>query len=444
MKDIKNKSDIYQNSKGYDLGFIKTYTLRDAYGRFIDKFPSLFPSCTAAQTFFSLLFGITRNAQVITQQLYKAVEQEHLTPEQVQAQDTMIANWGQRTITNPSQIHQNRRGINLDFITNWTLRDTFAKVVDNRPDITDEEKAKKLFFCIWEATKDELKTEDSTLIAKQIVKDFHDAANLSFRPNKRGYQLKFIKNLHLRNLVSELIDWVDGRPEGKFQIKDDEGAILNMYNKWLTDGHNQLEQSRLSKEDKMRIVERNITKKLESMLHKCYVLNGREYPSSEQNRPPIKTDKKGYAAQRPRLSTFWSSAEDTKRLVEGIIADLCFYHPDAQEAIVEFFFTPYWKESFNAMRLQLIDWVSKDGIYQKYDWKSSYLLNLCDGGMCPYADWSPTMKSAEECDEYKPTQSVQSEQPDTEQAITLDFKDVPETGQDITQQELFSSVFMDV
>lgn len=168
-----------------------------------------------------------------------------------------------------------------------------------------------------------------------------------------------------------------------------------------------------------------------------------KYPIKKKQE--IKTDKKGYAAQRPRLSTFWSSAEDTKRLVEGIIADLCLYHPDAQEAIVEFFFTPYWKESFNAMRLQLIDWVSKDGIYQKYDWKSSYLLNLCDGGMCPYADWTPGMKPVEECIEYQPTKSVPSEQEvPSEQAITLDFKDVPETGQDITQQELFSTVFMDV
>lgn len=126
-----------------------------------------------------------------------------------------------------------------------------------------------------------------------------------------------------------------------------------------------------------------------------------------------------------------------------MIADLCFYHPDSQDAIVEFFFTPYWKESFNQMRLQLIDWVSKDGIYQKYDWKSSYLLNLCDGGMCPYADWTPSMKSAEDCDEYQPTKAVPSEQAGVE-GITLDFKDVPVTGQDITQHELFSTVFMDV
>lgn len=57
------------------------------------------------------------------------------------------------------------------------------------------------------------------------------------------------------------------------------------------------------------------------------------------------------------------------------------------------------------------------------------------------------MKSAEECDEYQPTeyqpvQSVPSEQPT--EGISLDFKNVPVTGQDITQQELLSSVFMDV
>lgn len=432
MKDISNKSDIYQNSKGYNLGFIKTYTLRDAYGRFIDKFPSLFPSDIAVEIFFRNLFGITHNSQVVAQQLYKAVEQEHLTPEQVKAQDDMIANWGQRTITNPSQIHQNKKGINLDFIWDWTLRDIFARMVDNRLDITDEEKAKKLFFYLWDITKNELDTEDKTLITKQIIKHFYIAADLPFKENKRGYKLEFIDNLYLRNLVSELIDKVDEHPEGsKRGWTNREEWVEYAFNVWLDSAYSQLGQSRLGEEDRIKTANINLIRQLERTLGK------------RNRKPEIKTDKKGYAAQRPRLSTFWSSAEDTKRLVEGIIADLCFYHPDAQEAIVEFFFTPYWKESFNAMRLQLIDWVSKDGIYQKYDWKSSYLLNLCDGGMCPYADWTPGMKPVEECDEYQPAQSVPSEQPDTD-GITLDFKDVPETGQDITQQELFSSVFMDV
>lgn len=434
MKDIKNKSDIYQNSKGYDLGFVKTYTLRDAYGRFIDKFPSLFPSATAVEIFFRNLFGITRNTQVVTQQLYKAVEQEYLTPEQVQAQDDMIANWGQRTITNPSQIHQNKKGINLDFIWNWTLRDAFSRVVDSSPKVTDEETAKKLYYAMWEATKTEVKTEDKSAIAAKLINDIYDAANLSFRPNKRGYELNFIKNLYLRNLVSEFVDRDDAQPEGsKGGWTNSEELVEKVFNGWLDSAYNQLGQSRLSEEDRIKTANINLIRKLESTLGK------------RGKKQEIKMDKKGYAAQRPRLSTFWSSAEDTKRLVEGMIADLCFYHPDAQDAIVEFFFTPYWKESFNQMRLQLIDWVSKDGIYQKYDWKSSYLLNLCDGGMCPYADWTPSMKSAEECDEYQPTKSVPSEQEvPSEQAITLDFKDVPVTGQDITQQELFSSVFMDV
>lgn len=435
--------NIYVNSKGYSLDYVKDYRLQDAYGRFIDKFPSLFPSDKAVKVFFDNLFSVTRNAQVITQQLHLAIEQGHLTPEQVQAQDTMIANWGRERITNSSQIRQNKKGINLDFIWDWTLRDIFARVVDSSPKVTDEETAKRLYYAMWEATKAEVKTEDKSAIAAKLINDIYDAANLPFRENKKGYKLEFIKHPYLRNLVSELIDKVDEHPEGKFHIGESEEALHIIFNRWMKDGYNRLGQSRLSEEDKMRTVELNVIKKLEATLGKEYVLN--KYPIKIKQNQEIKTDKKGYAAQRPRLSTFWSSAEDTKRLVEGIIADLCFYHPDAQEAIVEFFFTPYWKESFNQMRLQLIDWVSKDGIYRKYDWKSSYLLNLCDGGMCPYADWTPGMKPVEECTEYKPSKSVPSEQEvPSEQAITLDFKDVPETGQDITQQELFSTVFMAV
>lgn len=295
------REDIYVNSKGYALNFIKEYSLRDAYGRFIDKFPSLFPSATAVETFFRNLFGIIRNAQVITQQLYKAVEQEYLTPEQVKAQDTMIANWGVKTITNPSQIHQNKKGINLDFIKNWTLRDIFSRVVDSRPDITDEEKVKKLFFCIWDNTKYELKTEDGILITNRIIKDFHDAANTPYRENNRGYKLEFIKYPYLRNLVSELIDKVDEHLDGKFHIGESEEALHITFNGWMKDGYNQLGQSRLSEEDKMRTVELNLVKKLEATLGKEYVLD--KYPIKINQKQEIKMDKKGYAAQRPRLSS---------------------------------------------------------------------------------------------------------------------------------------------
>lgn len=428
--------NIYVNSKGYSLDFIKDYRLRDAYGRFIDKFPPLFPSDKAVKVFFDNLFSVTRNAQVITQQLHLAIEQGHLTPEQVQAQDTMIANWGRERITNSSQIRQNKKGINLDFIWDWTLRDAFSRVVDSSPKVTDEETAKRLYYAMWEATKAEVKTEDKSAIAAKLINDIYDAANLPFRANKRGYQLKFIPLPYLRNLVSELIDKADEQPQGsKGGWTTGEEWVEKAFNGWMVEILRKLNKPNGNPDDVCQEAMLILIRQLE------YTLGKRD------KKQEIKTDKKGYAAQRPRLSTFFSSAEDTKRLVEGMVADLCFYHQEVQEAIVEFFFTPYWKESFNAMRLQLIDWVSKDGIYQKYDWKSAYILNLWDG-MCPYADWTLNMKSAEECTEYQPTEyqpskSVQSEQPDTD-AITLDFKDVPETGQDITQQELFSSVFMDM
>lgn len=400
-------TDIYVNQKGYSLDYIRNSMMKDAYGRFVGRFPYLFTSEITVKKYLDCLFKITGDARIITEQLNKAVEQGSLTPEQEKAKAKLCSDTEAGIITHPSQIYMNSKGINLDFVKNWTMRDAFSRLVDRMPDITNEEEAKRMYFATWDRHRMALKTEDNNIIGEHILKEMRSNLNRQVKTNNKGYNLNFIEYLHIHNLVCELID---REPDAEWTST--EANVRKEYDKWVA-------------EVKKRADGRRWTEVL---------LNQLKYMLGKGGSPAIvKKGKDGYAAQRQRISKMFSDVEGTKRTVEGMIADLCFYHMDEQEAIVEFFITPYWKSEFGTMGGKLQKWVAENGIYQKYDWKSSYVLNLREG-MCPYVDWQLRLADVNGYDR-QPQQGQPHQAEMTENDLNFDFSGVPVTGQDIPQEE---------